>query len=45
MEFPGAFSHVIARGHRRDVTVHDDADDTAYLERLEQYRARNSATR
>ena len=34
VDFPGALYHVIARGNRRAVIIHDDADATAYLERL-----------
>lgn len=41
VEFPGAFYHVIARGNRRAVIFHDAADYTAYLERVERYRARD----
>jgi REP element-mobilizing transposase RayT len=44
VEFPGAFYHVIARGNRRAVIFHDDADYTTYLERLERYRARDRCT-
>ena len=35
LEFPGAFYHVIARGNRRATIFHEDADWTAYLDRLE----------
>lgn len=44
VDFPGAFSHVIVRGNRRDVIFHDDADYRAYLDRLERYRARDGCT-
>ena len=44
LEFSGAFYHVIARGNRRATLFHDDADSTAYLERLERYRARDGVT-
>ena len=41
IDFPGALYHVIARGNRRAVILHDEADATAYLERLERYRVRD----
>ena len=44
IDFPGALYHVIARGNRRAVIIHDDADATAYLERLERYRVRDGCT-
>lgn len=44
VEFAGAFYHVIARGNRRATLYHDEADYTAYLDRLERYRARDGAT-
>ena len=44
VDFPGALYHVIARGNRRAVIIHDDADATAYLERLERYRLRDGCT-
>ncbi len=44
VEFAGAFYHVIARGNRRAVIFHDDADYTAYLDRLERYRRRDGVT-
>lgn len=44
MDFPGAFSHVIVRGNRRATIFHDEADYTAYLDRLERYRHRNGVT-
>jgi hypothetical protein len=31
IDFPGAFSHVIARGNRRATIFHDEADYLAYL--------------
>ena len=33
VDFPGALYHVIVRGNRRAVIIHDDADASAYLER------------
>jgi len=42
VEFSGAFYHVIARGNRRTTLFHDEADFSAYLERLERYRKRDS---
>ena len=44
IEFSGAFSHVIARGNRRALIFHDDADYRAYLDRLERYRHRDGVT-
>ena len=44
VDFPGALYHVIARGNRRAVIIHDDDDATAYLERLERYRVRDGCT-
>jgi REP element-mobilizing transposase RayT len=44
VEYEGAFYHVIVRGNRRATIFHDDADYTAYLDRLERYRARDGAT-
>ena len=44
VDFPGALYHVIARGNRRAVIIHDAADATAYLERLERYRLRDGCT-
>ena len=44
VDVPGGLYHVIARGNRRAVIMHDDADATAYLERLERYRARDGCT-
>jgi REP element-mobilizing transposase RayT len=41
VEFAGALSHVIVRGNRRATIFHDDADYTAYLDRLERYRRRD----
>ncbi len=41
VEFAGAFSHVIARGNRRAVLFHVDADYAAYLQRFERYRKRD----
>ena len=35
----------ITRGNRRAVIVHNDADATAYLERLERYRVRDGGRR
>ncbi len=42
IEFAGALYHVIVRGNRRATIFHDDADYTAYLDRLERYRRRDS---
>jgi REP element-mobilizing transposase RayT len=44
IDFPGAFYHVIVRGNQRATIFHDPADYTAYLERLERYRRRDSVT-
>ena len=44
VDFPGALYHVIARGNRRAVIIHDEVDATAYLERLERYRVRDGGT-
>jgi putative transposase len=44
VDFPGAFSHVIVRGNQRATIFHDSEDYTAYLERLERYRRRDSVT-
>lgn len=44
LEFSGAFYHVIARGNRRATIFHDDADSSAYLDRLERYRHRDGVT-
>jgi hypothetical protein len=41
IDFPGTLSHVIARGNRRETLFHDEADYTAYLDRLERYRYRD----
>lgn len=41
---PGGFSHVLARGNRRATIFHDDADDRAYLDRLERSRQRDGVT-
>jgi putative transposase len=41
IDFPGTLSHVIARGNRRATLFHDEADYTAYLDRLERYRYRD----
>jgi hypothetical protein len=41
IEFAGAFSHVNARGNRRALIFHDDADYRAYLDRWERYRQRD----
>jgi len=38
VDLPAALYHVIAGGNRRAVIMHDEADATAYLERLECYR-------
>jgi len=35
---------VIARGNRRALIIHDDADAMAYLDRLERYRLRDGCT-
>ena len=43
--FSGALYHGITRGNRRAVIVHNDADATAYLERLERYRVRDGGRR
>ena len=40
VEFPGAFSHVIARGNHSQGIFRDAADRAAYLDRLEHYRQR-----
>jgi hypothetical protein len=39
IDFPGALSHVIARGNRRATLFHDEADYTAYLDRGRKTRA------
>jgi kynurenine formamidase len=44
IDFPGAFSHVIVRSNQRATIFHDPDDYTAYLERLERYRRRDSVT-
>ena len=44
VDFPGALYHVIARGNRRAVIIHDEADANSYLERLERYRVRDGCT-
>jgi REP element-mobilizing transposase RayT len=44
IDFPGALSHVIARGNRRATLFHDETDYTAYLDRLERYRQRDGVT-
>ncbi len=41
VEFAGAFYHVIARGNRRAVLFHVDADYAGYLQRVERYRQRD----
>ena len=41
IDFPDTLSHVIARGNRRATIFHDEADYTAYLDRLERYRYRD----
>lgn len=42
IEYPDAFYHVICRGNQRQVIFRSDGDRKYYLERLEQYRRRNS---
>jgi len=44
IDFPGALFHVIARGNRRALLFHEEADYLAYLDRLERYRRRDGVT-
>lgn len=44
LNFPGAFFHIIVRGNQRATIFHDEADYTAYLDRLERYRRRDGGT-
>ena len=44
IDFAGAFYHVIARGNRRGIIFHDDADAAAYFTRLARYCGRDGCT-
>lgn len=44
LDFPGTFFHVIVRGNQQATVFHDEADYTAYLDRLERYRRRDGVT-
>lgn len=44
IDLAGALSHVIARGNRRAIIFHDDADAAAYLKRLARYCVRDGCT-